>query len=265
MERARNESSAMWSEYSHSQAVAPPADGPGLTQRQSRKRGRGEARSAENRRRQEEDGKRKKEKKSSREKNSSRERREASPECDEEGHLVVRLGADVTPRFKILDDIGVGTFGKVLECWDRKHRRRVAVKVVRNVSRYREGAEVEIDILHRMQHYADRHPEWESCCVDLLTSFNYGGHICLCFPLYGLSLYDMLKKNRFRGFDIDLVRDVAFQLFASVSWLHGMQLIHTDLVRTNAASTIFRRRLLTFDCSQKVNLENGWLFFLSLL
>ena len=232
MERGRNESSAMWSEYSHSQPVPPPADGPGLTQRQSRKRGRREERSAENRRQDEKKGeKRKKEKTGS----GSGEGREASPECDEEGHLVVRLGADVTPRFKILDDIGVGTFGKVLECWDRKHRRRVAVKVVRNVSRYREGAEVEIDILHRMQHYADRHPEWESCCVDLLTSFNHGGHICLCFPLYGLSLYDMLKKNRFHGFDMDLVRDVAFQLFASVSWLHGMQLIHTDLVRNDPA------------------------------
>ncbi len=55
------------------------------------------------------------------------------PRCDEEGHLVTELGCNLTERYKVLDYIGVGTFGKVLECWDRKHKSRVAVKVVRNV------------------------------------------------------------------------------------------------------------------------------------
>jgi dual-specificity kinase len=67
--------------------------------------------------------------------------------CDRDGHLRVRLGNDLTERYKILDELGEGTFGKVLECWDRKYKRRIAVKVVRDVERYREGAEAEIEIL----------------------------------------------------------------------------------------------------------------------
>lgn len=36
-----------------------------------------------------------------------------------------------------------GTFGRVLECWDRKHRAYVAIKIVRNVKKYRDAAMIE--------------------------------------------------------------------------------------------------------------------------
>ena len=143
------------------------------------------------------------------------------------------MGSNLTERYKILDDIGVGTFGRVLECWDRKHRQRVAVKVVRNVSRYREGAEVEIDVLKKMHREAEKKLEWKHPCIKLLSSFNFGGHVCLSFPLYGLSLYDFIKKNRFRGFAPEIAREMIFQLFAAVAWMHDMELVHTDLKPEN--------------------------------
>ena len=37
-----------------------------------------------------------------------------------------------------------GTFGRVLECWDRKTHNRVAVKIVRNVQKYRDAAMIEV-------------------------------------------------------------------------------------------------------------------------
>lgn len=37
-----------------------------------------------------------------------------------------------------------GTFGRVLECWDRKHKDYVAVKIVRNVDKYRHAAMIEV-------------------------------------------------------------------------------------------------------------------------
>ena len=36
-------------------------------------------------------------------------------------------------RYKVLGDVGLGTFGRVVECLDMKRRRQVAVKVVRKV------------------------------------------------------------------------------------------------------------------------------------
>jgi dual-specificity kinase len=43
--------------------------------------------------------------------------------------------------------MGEGTFAKVVECWDRKERKYVAVKIVRAIEKYVEAAEIEVDIL----------------------------------------------------------------------------------------------------------------------
>lgn len=44
----------------------------------------------------------------------------------------------------------VGTFGRVLECWDRQTREYVAIKVVRSIHKYREAAMIEIDVLEQL-------------------------------------------------------------------------------------------------------------------
>lgn len=38
---------------------------------------------------------------------------------DPQGHMIVDLGDNLTSRFKVLCKMGEGTFGRVLECWDR--------------------------------------------------------------------------------------------------------------------------------------------------
>lgn len=45
-----------------------------------------------------------------------------------------------------------GTFGRVLECWDRKHRTYVAIKIVRNVKKYRDAAMIEASVASAHTH-----------------------------------------------------------------------------------------------------------------
>lgn len=40
--------------------------------------------------------------------------------------------------------MGEGTFGRVLECWDRKHKDYCAIKVVRAIRKYRDAAMIEV-------------------------------------------------------------------------------------------------------------------------
>lgn len=47
----------------------------------------------------------------------------------------------------------IGTFGQVLECWDRETKEMVAIKVVRSIKKYREAAMIEIDVLHLLGKY----------------------------------------------------------------------------------------------------------------
>ena len=52
------------------------------------------------------------------------------------------------PADKILSKMGEGTFGRVLECWDRKNKDYCAIKVVRNVKKYRDAAMIEVSAPH---------------------------------------------------------------------------------------------------------------------
>ena len=52
-----------------------------------------------------------------------------------------------------------GTFGQVLECWDREAKEMVAIKVVRSIKKYREAAMMEIDVLQLLGRY-DKSGSW---------------------------------------------------------------------------------------------------------
>lgn len=73
-------------------------------------------------------------------------RRDASDDSaahdDSVGTYDGRAGDYILSRYKILREAGVGTFGRVLECVDKKRNLIVAIKVVRKVDKYTESAKV---------------------------------------------------------------------------------------------------------------------------
>ncbi|KAK3005259.1 hypothetical protein RJ639_017025 [Escallonia herrerae] len=148
---------------------------------------------------------------------------------DKDGHYLFELGENLTSRYKILRKIGEGTFGQVLECWDREVKEMVAIKVVRSIKKYREAAMIEIDVLQMLGRY-DRNG---SRCVQIRNWFDYRNHICIVFEKLGPSLFDFLRKNNYRSFPVDLVREIGRQLLECVAFLHDMRLIHTDLKPEN--------------------------------
>ncbi|KAL6969367.1 CAAX prenyl protease 1, variant 4 [Sarracenia purpurea var. burkii] len=123
----------------------------------------------------------------------------------------------------------LGTFGQVLECWDREGKEMVAIKVVRSIKKYREAAMMEIDVLQLLGRY-DRNG---SRCVQIRNWFDYRNHICIVFEKLGPSLFDFLRKNNYRSFPVDLVREIGRQLLDCVAFMHDMRLIHTDLKPEN--------------------------------
>ncbi|XP_043725294.1 serine/threonine-protein kinase AFC3 isoform X1 [Telopea speciosissima] len=158
--------------------------------------------------------------------------RTASPpwrDDDREGHYVFNLGENLTPRYKILSKMGEGTFGRVLECWDRQTREYVAIKVVRSISKYREAAKIEIDILQHLS----KNDIGSSRCVQIRSWFDYRNHICIVFEKLGPSLFDFLRRNKYSPFPVDLVREFGRQLLESVAYMHDLRLIHTDLKPEN--------------------------------
>lgn len=149
---------------------------------------------------------------------------------DKDGHYVFELGENLTSRYKIMSKMGEGTFGRVLECWDREKKEYVAIKVVRNVPKYRTAAMIEIDVLRTL---AKHDKAGKRGCLQLKSWFDYRNHVCIVCEKLGLSLYDFLRKNNHCPFSVDLVRDISRQLLKAVAYMHDLTLIHTDLKPEN--------------------------------
>eukprot|EP00276_Gloeochaete_wittrockiana_P018633 CAMPEP_0184340292 /NCGR_PEP_ID=MMETSP1089-20130417/8965_1 /TAXON_ID=38269 ORGANISM="Gloeochaete wittrockiana, Strain SAG46.84" /NCGR_SAMPLE_ID=MMETSP1089 /ASSEMBLY_ACC=CAM_ASM_000445 /LENGTH=279 /DNA_ID=CAMNT_0026668031 /DNA_START=603 /DNA_END=1442 /DNA_ORIENTATION=- len=89
---------------------------------------------------------------------------------------------------------------------------------------------IEIDILKQIMKM-DPNDKWN--CVRMYTWFEYHDHICLVFEKLNLSLYDFLRKNNYRPFRMSIIQSFARQILKSVSFIHNMALIHTDLKLEN--------------------------------
>ncbi|XP_050936098.1 serine/threonine-protein kinase AFC2 isoform X2 [Cucumis melo] len=150
-------------------------------------------------------------------------------EDDKDGHYMFALGDNLTSRYKIHSKMGEGTFGQVLECWDREKKEMVAIKIVRGIRKYRDAAMIEIEVLQQL----GKHDKGGNRCVQIRNWFDYRNHICIVFEKLGPSLYDFLRKNNYRSFPIDLVRDIARQLLECVAFMHDLRMIHTDLKPEN--------------------------------
>ncbi|KAJ8378628.1 hypothetical protein AAFF_G00238400 [Aldrovandia affinis] len=150
---------------------------------------------------------------------------------DEEGHLVYRSGDVLQDRYEIVNTLGEGTFGRVVQCVD--HRRgggRVALKIIKNVEKYKEAARLEINVLERIN---EKDPENEHLCVQMYDWFDYHGHMCISFELLALSTFDFLKENNYLPYSIGQVRHMAYQICQAVKFLHDNKLTHTDLKPEN--------------------------------
>ncbi|KAF9623522.1 hypothetical protein IFM89_003312 [Coptis chinensis] len=148
---------------------------------------------------------------------------------DGKGHYDFNLGENLTERYKILDKMGEGTFGQVLECWDRERQDYVAVKVVRSIPKYRDAAMMEINILE----FLGKHEDSDMHCVQIRYWFEYNNHVCIVFEKLGPSLYDFQRKNSHCPYHIDLVKEFGRQLLESVAYVHDLKLVHTDLKPEN--------------------------------
>jgi len=137
-------------------------------------------------------------------------------------------------RYEVMGIAGQGTFGTVLDVYDSKHRERVALKVVRSVERYNDAAHIEIDILTKLR---KKDPNKTSFIVRLYGAFtaevSNQTHVCITFEMLNMSLYDFVKKNGYRGFQLNDVRVIGRQLIHAVRFCHMHKLTHTDLKLEN--------------------------------
>jgi dual specificity tyrosine-phosphorylation-regulated kinase 2/3/4 len=133
-------------------------------------------------------------------------------------------------RFEILKILGKGSFGQVLKCYDHKVGAHIALKIVRNEKRFHRQAQEEIRIL---EHLRKQDKDNTYNAIHMFESFTFRNHICISFELLSMNLYELIKKNKFAGFSLQLVRKFAHSILQCLDSLNKNKIIHCDLKPEN--------------------------------
>ncbi|KAI1892448.1 hypothetical protein AGOR_G00133470 [Albula goreensis] len=133
-------------------------------------------------------------------------------------------------RYEFLKVIGKGSFGQVAKVYDHKTRQQLALKMVRNEKRFHRQAAEEVRIL---EHLRRQDKTGGMNVVHMLESFTFRGHICMTFELLSMNLYELIKRNKFQGFSLPLVRKFAHSILQCLESLQRNKIIHCDLKPEN--------------------------------
>lgn len=149
---------------------------------------------------------------------------------DEQGSYLLVAHDHVSYRYEIIKIIGKGSFGQVVKAFDHKTQTHIALKIVRNEKRFHRQAQEEIRILEALKKQ-DRDNNMN--LVHMLESFTFRNHVCMTFELLSMNLYELIKKNRFQGFSLQLVRKFAHSILQCLEVLSRNKIIHCDLKPEN--------------------------------
>ncbi|KAK3587103.1 hypothetical protein CHS0354_023557 [Potamilus streckersoni] len=149
---------------------------------------------------------------------------------DEQGSYAHVPHDHIAYRYEVLKVIGKGSFGQVVKTYDHKSQQHVALKMVRNEKRFHRQAQEEIRIL---EHLKKQDKDNSMNIVHMLEHFTFRNHICITFELLSMNLYELIKKNKFQGFSLQLVRKFAHSILQCLDALYKNRIIHCDLKPEN--------------------------------
>ncbi|OMJ66215.1 hypothetical protein SteCoe_37026 [Stentor coeruleus] len=153
------------------------------------------------------------------------------PEFDDpNGDYKILIKDHIAFRYEIIALIGKGSFGQVLEVYDHKEKNNIALKVIKNKKKFSQQAKIEIEILEAVKSFDQGKV---SNIIEIQEDFIFRNHICIAFELYSLNLYELLKRNSFKGLSFGFIKKIALQLFQSLKTLEECQIIHCDLKPEN--------------------------------
>lgn len=95
---------------------------------------------------------------------------------DDNGDYRLLVGDHIAYRYEILQPLGKGSFGQVIKSTDHKEKRTVAVKIIRNKSRFHHQAGVEVKILKFLKKH-DSHDDFN--VVHILDYLVFRKHIVI--------------------------------------------------------------------------------------
>jgi serine/threonine-protein kinase SRPK3 len=151
--------------------------------------------------------------------------------------LAVRVGSTFKEgRYKVHRKLGSGSFSTVWLAWDSDQEAFVALKVQNGSRDCAQAAQEEIKILKEV---AAGDKAGSKSVVRLLDHFDHRGpngrrHTCMVLEYLGDNLLVLLKKNKYKGLPLPLVKKLSRQILVGLDYLHSkLKIIHTDVKPEN--------------------------------
>ncbi|KAL1110328.1 hypothetical protein AAG570_007861 [Ranatra chinensis] len=138
---------------------------------------------------------------------------------NEQGSYIHITHDHVAYRYEVLKVIGKGSFGQVVKAYDHK-----------NEKRFHRQAQEEIRIL---EHLRKQDKDNTMNIIHMFDNFTFRNHTCITFELLSINLYELIKKNKFQGFSLQLVRKFSHSLLQCLDALYRNKIIHCDMKPEN--------------------------------
>ena len=177
---------------------------------------------------------------------------------DDNGDYNITPGDHIAFRYEILKLIGQGSFGQVVECYDYKRNEKVAVKIIKNKKRFHQQAMTEIKILQQLR---ENDLDNKYNVVKIKNYFQFRQHICICFELLSINLFELQKQNDFEGLSITLIHRFAVQVLVCLQYLSSQKIIHCDLKPENILLKDTEKALISIIDFGTSCFENEKLYF----
>lgn len=142
---------------------------------------------------------------------------------DEKGDYKIVLKDHIDYRYEVLELLGQGSFGQVVECYDHKNKEKCALKIIRNKKKFHDQALVEVKVLLALR---DNDPNDDKNIIRIKNHFNFRSHICISFELLSINMYDLIRENNFEGFPMEIVRKFAVQILQGLKYMRQLSIIH---------------------------------------
>ncbi|XP_030464417.2 uncharacterized protein LOC115683905 [Syzygium oleosum] len=152
------------------------------------------------------------------------------------GYHAVRVGDQFAGgRYIAQRKLGWGQFSTVWLAYDTRSSKYVALKIQKSAAQFAQAALHEIELLSAI---ASGDPSNSKCVVRLVDHFKHAGpngqHLCMVLEFLGDSLLRLIKYNRYKGLELNKVREICKCILIGLDYLHReVGLLHTDLKPEN--------------------------------
>ena len=157
------------------------------------------------------------------------------------------LNDHIAYRYQQLQVLGKGSFGSVIKCLDHKTNQLVAVKLMYDKPKDHSQILFELNILKRFQNDEDQHH-----IIKLIEHFQFRSFFCISMELMGPDVYNVLRMQRYKGYNIGTIQIIARQISDALAYMHSHNIIHCDIKPENILfedNSKRNSRLIDFGCS----------------